>query len=156
MRGPGCVGCNLASRDTALETLLREPRWRYLRPLTGLRLLYAELKRPHNRLRKSGRELTKDGKLVKNPNRMGPLTMEARRMGLARVLAIQDAVNAGDRGDQPEMCLIDAEERAAIEGMIAGNVWPQRWDGTEQRADLPFEEIGRDGAVQLKLTECGA
>ena len=77
----GCVGCNLASRDTALETLLTAEggRWEYLTPLMRLRPLYAELKRPHNRLRKTGRELTKDGKLVANPNRMGPLTMEARK-----------------------------------------------------------------------------
>jgi DNA sulfur modification protein DndC len=146
----GCVGCNLASRDTALETLLNDQRWGYLAPLADLRPLYAELKRPKNRLRKHGRELTKDGKLVKNPNRMGPLTMEARRMGMSRVIDIQNKINA-DRGDDPEYLLINQEEATAIQAMIEGNIWPNGWTGDEQRADLPFEEILRDGSIQDHL-----
>ena len=48
----GCVGCNLASKDTALDTLLRLPQWAYLAPYKRLKPLYAELKRPSMRLRK--------------------------------------------------------------------------------------------------------
>jgi len=147
----GCVGCNLASRDTALETLLQNERWEYLRPLTGLRKLYAELKLPANRLRKTGKELRKDGTMCTNPNRMGPLTMEARRMGLARVIAIQDEINANKPDEDLEYLLIDAEERKVIEQMIEANTWPNGWDGNEQRADLPFEEIRKDGAIQKSL-----
>lgn len=147
----GCVGCNLASRDTALETLLKEERWRYLQPLMRLRPLYAELKLPCNRLRKRGRELRKDGTLVANPNRMGPLTMEARRMGMARVIEIQDEINANKPVEDLDYLLIDAEERKAIEGMIEANVWPNGWSGNEGRADLPFDEIRKDGLQQTHL-----
>src|SRR5574343_597811 len=149
----GCVGCNLASRDTALETLLKEDRWQYLEPLMRLRPLYAELKKPQMRLRKRGRELRKDGKLVANPNRMGPLTMEARRWGLQQVLDIQDAVNAGRPDCDPEYLLIDSDERAAIERMIESNVWPNGWSGEEGRADLPFDEIRQDGMTPDHLFE---
>lgn len=137
----GCVGCNLAARDTALETLLKDERWEYLTPLMRLRPLWAELKKPHNRLRKIG-ERVKSGALSKNQGRMGPLTMEARRWGLSQVLEIQDEINVGARacGD-PEYLLINEEEKAAIESMIAANVWPQKWTGEEQRADLPFDEV---------------
>lgn len=136
----GCVGCNLAARDTALETLLLDPRWYYLAPLMRLRPLWAELKKPHNRLRKIN-ERTKDGSLSKNQGRMGPLTMDARRWGLQQVLDIQNEINAGARacGD-PEYFLINDEEREAIEEMISANTWPQKWTGEEQRADLPFNE----------------
>lgn len=146
----GCFGCNLASRDNALEALIKNPDWKYLTPLTGLRPLWAELKRPCNRLRKTGRELTKDGKLVANPNRMGPLTMDARRMGLDRITEIQNDINR-NRGPNPETILINDEERAFIETAIASNVWPNGWSGTEDRADVPFDEIGRDGYVQPRL-----
>lgn len=150
----GCVGCNLAARDTALETLLQDDRWQYLQPLMELRELYAELKKPHNRLRKIG-ERTKNGQLSKNQGRMGPLTMEARRWGMARVLDIQKRVNAGARavGD-PEYFLINDEEKAAIEVMITANIWPQKWTGEEQLASLPFEEMdSATGLIQGSLME---
>lgn len=135
----GCIACNLASKDLALDTILTNPKFDRLSALKELRDLYAELKKPHNRLRKTGHELTKAGKLVANPCRMGPLTLEARRLGLARVLDIQ--ARAG-------VDLINAEEQSAIESMIAASIWPDGWSGTEQRADLPFENINPDGSVQ--------
>lgn len=147
----GCVGCNLASKDTALETLLTDPRWQYLQPLMRLRPLWAELKKPHNRLRKID-ERTKNGELSKNQGRMGPLTMEARRWGIQQVLEIQDEINVGARacGD-PEYLLINNEEREAIERLISANTWPQKWEGTEQRADLPFDDRDGDGWLQARL-----
>ena len=149
----GCVGCNLASKDTALETLLLDPRWRDLQPLMRLRPLWVELKKPHNRLRKVA-ERTKGGKLAKNQGRLGPLTMEARRWGLQQVMDIQDEINVGARacGD-PEYLLINDEEREAIEQMIAANVWPQKWDGSEQTGDVPFMEMDQDGFKQGLLME---
>jgi DNA sulfur modification protein DndC len=147
----GCVGCNLASRDNALEALLKDDRWKYLTPLMRLRPLYAELKLPKNRLRKTGRELTKDGKLVANPNRMGPLTMEARRMGMTRIIEIQDEINHSRPAEDQEYLLIDDEERIVIERLISNETWPNGWAGTEARADEPFEEIRKDGSVQEKL-----
>lgn len=148
----GCVGCNLAARDTALETLLKDERWAYLSPLLKLRSLYAELKKPHNRLRKIG-ERIKNGKLSKNQGRMGPLTMEARRWGMQQVLEIQEAVNVGARaaGD-PEYYLINQEEQEAIERLIAANTWPLKWTGEEQRADLPFLEMdSSSGLIQESI-----
>jgi len=73
----GCVGCNLASRDFALESIIRRPQWASYAPLMELRPLYAELKKPANRIRKDGTETRKDGSLVANPCRMGPLTTDA-------------------------------------------------------------------------------
>lgn len=145
----GCVGCNLASRDMALETLLKVPRWEYLSPLLRLRPLWAELKKPHNRLRKPTGEKTQSGKLSKNQNRMGPLTMEGRRWGMQQVLQIQEEVNQGARacGD-PEYLLINEEERQTIEAMIAANTWPNKWRGDEPRADAPFTEMDEYGRVQ--------
>jgi DNA sulfur modification protein DndC len=145
----GCVGCNLASRDVALEELLKNEYWQYLQPLMELRPLWAELKKPHRRLRKTGRELTKAGDLVKNPNRMGPLTMDARRWALDQILSIQDRINAVAEAEcKPTVVLIDHEEHAAILRLIDANTWPNKWDGTEARADEVFEEIRRDGSVQ--------
>lgn len=135
----GCVGCNLASRDLALETILLLPKWQRLRPLMELRPLYAELKKPHNRLRKDGNERRADGELVSNPCRMGPLTMDARRYGLARIKDIQ--ARAG-------VDLINAEEEAFILQQIAANTWPDRWDGTEPLASLPFANRFSDGSSQ--------
>lgn len=88
----GCVGCNLASRDTALDTILALDHWRYLEPLRRLRPLYAELTKAHNRLRKDGSQRLQDGSIPLNPMRMGPLTMSARREDTPRYQAIGNAV----------------------------------------------------------------
>ncbi len=138
----GCVGCNLASRDLALETILQNPKWERLRPLTELRPLYAELKKPHLRLRKDGTETRKDGSLVSNPCRMGPLTFEARRWGLEQVLSIQSRAGVD---------LINDEERARILELIAAETWPRGWDGSEPMADELFENVGPGGLVQMNL-----
>jgi DNA sulfur modification protein DndC len=143
----GCVGCNLASKDTALITILRNPKWAYLQPLMRLRPLYAELIKAPNRLRKDGSEKRKDGSLVSNPMRLGPLTMEAREMGLAEVLAIQAEIEAG-RGEMPAVCLIDAEEEARIRELMALNTWPNGWSGDEVTGDVWLPETMPDGSVQ--------
>lgn len=148
----GCVGCNLASRDNALEKLIATEEWAYLQPLMRLRPLYAKLKEPRMRLRKSGRELRKDGSLVSNPNRMGPLTMDARRYGLEQIENIQrDVCTGARRVGKPDVCLIDADERAAILQMIDAEVWPRGWSGEEGRADAEYVELNRDGQEQMHL-----
>ena len=145
----GCVGCNLASRDTALESILKNPKWLYLEPLMRLRPLYAELKKPHNRLRKDGSEKKKDGTLVANPMRLGPLTMEARRWGLQQVQQIEHDVNfRADDEDKPTIDLINREEYLRIIELIEANTWPDRWDGDEVRGDVILNEVMRDGSVQ--------
>lgn len=135
----GCVGCNLASRDFALEEIIKRPQWSQYRPLLELRPLYSELKKPARRIRKDGSETRKDGSLVANPCRMGPLTFEARHWALKQVQDIQ--LRAG-------VDLINDEEEAKIIELIDAETWPRGWDGTEPLASLPFDNVNPDGSVQ--------
>ena len=135
----GCVGCNLASRDFALEGVIANPKWGHLRPLLELRGLYAELKKPGRRIRKDGTETRRDGSLVANPCRMGPLTLEARLWGLSQVLSIQRRARVD---------LINPEEESRIRELVAVETWPRGWDGTEQMASAPFSNVNPDGSVQ--------
>jgi len=148
----GCVGCNLANRDTALETVLRTmPEWSHLAPLLRLRPLYAELKKPQNRIRKNG-ERRQDGTLAKNQGRMGPLTMEARRWGMAQVRQIQDEINQeAARLGRPGYVLISDMEQGFIQTCWQENVWPDGWDGSEQRADLLTGYVVDEGFSQPLL-----
>lgn len=147
----GCVGCNLASRDDALDRILRLTQWAYLAPFKRLKPLYAELTKAQWRLRK-GMETKADGELVKNPGRLGPLTMEARSMGLNAVLDIQREINDRARLEgRPQVSLINDEELARIEDLIAANTWPNRWSGDEQIGDLWADRVMRDGSVQAIL-----
>lgn len=148
----GCVGCNLASKDTALETLMRYPHWQYLEPFKRLRPLYAELIKPKYRLRKNGERL-KDGSLGKNPMRMGPLTMEARRYGLAEVLDIQREINtAAAAQGRPLVDLINTEEVARIEELIEANTWPNGWSGEEVTGDVLLAQVMSGNVIQPFLT----
>lgn len=126
----GCVGCNLASRDNALERLIRQPEWAHLSPLLELRALFAELKLAKNRKRKSEPEMRKDGKWAQNVQRLGPLTMEARAYGLERIKDIQ--ARAG-------VDLVNEEEEACIRQMWADNVWPNKWTGEEVTGDVALD-----------------
>jgi len=146
----GCVGCNLASRDTALERLLAEhpARWGHLQPLTELKPLYAELKRAKYRLRKSEAEIRKDGKPSKNAQRLGPLTMEARAWGLHRVLDIQRRVNDAANG-RPGIDLINTAEEARIRELWSLNTWPNGWSGSEIVGDVPIDSIVISAAGEI-------
>ena len=143
----GCVGCPLAQKDTALQTVLKNPRWAHLSPLLGLKPLYLELREPRNRIRKSGVDRLKDGSIAKNPQRMGPLTFEARLMGLERVLSIQAEVNAHG----PAIDILDAEEEARIRDLVAMETWPNGWEGDEPAADDVMPVVYQNGAVQHLL-----
>lgn len=148
----GCVACNLASRDVALDRLIRRPRWKYLAPLKRLRELYAWLKRPENRLRKDGSETKADGSLVSNPNRLGPLTMPARRRGTSEVLAIQQEIcDAARKQGEPDYVLIDDDELLRINELIAAGTWPNRWSGDEITGDVMIPETRPDGSIQQLL-----
>jgi DNA sulfur modification protein DndC len=150
----GCVGCNLASKDTALDTVLKIERWAYLRPLKELRPLYAELTRFKNRLQKDGYEQKKDGSLTSNPGRKGPLTMTARRAGLSTVLDIQAIINSEARPlGRPQVSLINNEEYNRIVELIDANTWPQGWDGTEARGDVMLPRVYASGVVQNLLID---
>ena len=146
----GCNGCPLATVDTALDNLLRLPKWFYLEPLKELRPLYRWLREPSQRLRKPGFERSKDG-TIRYTNRMGPLTFDARRTGLAEVLDIQARCNAQAPPGSPLVDTLNAEEVARINELIAANTWPNGWDGTEPRADAPFLRRWVDGSTQSEL-----
>jgi len=90
----GCICCPLASNDKALDTILSMPRWNYLRPLKYLRDIYHEMRSPLHRLRQPGTQRRRDGTIPKNPNRMGPLTIEARMRFFAQIDDIQNRINA--------------------------------------------------------------
>lgn len=148
----GCIGCPLAEEEKALENVLRLPQWSYLAPLRGIKPLWRELREPQHRLRKEGIERLKDGSIGKNPQRMGPLTLDARRTGLDRILAIQAECNAAARQlGRPAISLINAEEEARIRGLIAAEHWPQGWDGDEPLATAILPTVYQNGAVQPLL-----
>lgn len=147
----GCIGCPLATKDTALDYILKMPQWSYLQPLKRLRPLYEELRLFKHRLQKDGERL-KGGELSSNPNRKGPLTLEARRYGLKTVLDIQAEINAS-RAGSPELDLINREEQARIEELIAANTWPNGWDGTEPRGDVLIAQTLGEGIIQPILWE---
>lgn len=148
----GCVGCPLVDRDQALDIVIAQPQWAYLQPLKGLKPLYRELREPRHRIRKAGGELLKNGKLAANPQRMGPLRLESRRMALGRVLDIQQAINAAAaREGRPRVDLINPEEEARIRELIALETWPDGWDGCEPGADVPLDKVFQDGSIQPLL-----
>lgn len=128
----GCVGCNLASKDTALDNLIKQPAWSHLAPLRELKPLYAELTTAKHRHRKSEPSVLKAGGYGKNAQRMGPLTLESRAYGLERVLDIQK---------RAQVDLINADEEARIRELIALKTFPNGWSGDEIRADQPIDSI---------------
>jgi DNA sulfur modification protein DndC len=138
--------------------------------LKGLKPLYSELRLPQHRLKKTGftqpiigwtrndigdevpirgaRELATG----KNKQRMGPLTMDARRMGLDRVLAIQCEINASAAlQGRPPIDLLDAREEARIRELIELGTWPNGWEGNEPTADTPLDAVLPDGSIQPLL-----
>lgn len=131
----GCVGCNLASRDNALERLIRQAEWEHLRPLLEIKPLFAELKLARNRKRKSEPELRQDGTWAQNAQRLGPLTMEARAYGLERIKDIQSRARVD---------LVNGEEEARIRELWALNTWPNKWTGEEVNGDVALDAISVD------------
>lgn len=149
----GCIGCPLAEKDMVLDYIIGLPYWAYLAPLKQLKPLYRELRKFQHRLQKYG-ERNNDGRLSSNPNRKGPLTMDARRYGLSVVLSIQSKINeVAHAQGLPEIDLINTKEQARIEELIAANTWPNRWTGNESRGDILLPLIYQSGAVQEILPE---
>lgn len=148
----GCVGCPLATQDTALDALLRRPSWSYLAPLKELRAIYREMRSPLVRLRKAGLELRKDGTAAANPQRMGPLSIDARRSFLARILGLQARVNdAADAQGRPRVDILSAEEVTFIEGCLAAGLYPDKWSGEEPMATELMDAVYADGSGQPLL-----
>jgi DNA sulfur modification protein DndC len=148
----GCAGCPLVEEEAALDRVLMRPGWSYIAPLKGLRPLWRELREPRHRLRKAGIERLKDGSIGKNPQRMGPLTFEARLMGLERVLGIQAEINTAAIAEgRAQISLINAEEEARIRELVSTKHWPQGWDGDEPIATTVLPTIYQNGAMQPLL-----
>ena len=141
----GCIGCPLASRDSALERIVENPRWSGLRPLLEVRSVYRWLRKPAQRLRKRGFERRRDGALSSYPQRMGPLTMEARLTALNRIIAIQGRCD-------PPVDLVNVDEEARIRELIEVGTWPNGWAGNEPVASEPLAEyLFPDGSRQPDL-----
>lgn len=134
----GCVGCPLTSKDMALEAVIALPKWAHLSPLLELKPIYRWMREPAQRLRKSGVERLKSGEIAKNPQRMGPLTLEARSKALEMILDIQHRARVD---------LINAEEEARIRELIEARTYPDKWDGSEPRADVWLDAIHEDGTA---------
>lgn len=148
----GCIGCPLASKDKALDEIIKLPVWKYLQPLKLLKPIYREMKKPQYRLRKPGGQRKKDGTLQKNQQRMGPLTLEARKYFYDQIIDIQNEVNAmAKKIDMPTIFLINSEEAKAIKKMIKDEVYPNGWDGTEPIASKPLDKMYSDGSVMKRL-----
>jgi DNA sulfur modification protein DndC len=126
----GCCGCPLARRTSRWRMIVEMPAWDHLAPLLELRPIYRWMREPMQRLRKRGIERLKNGGIGKNPQRMGPLTLEARSEGLEKILGIQARVNeAAHRLGRPGIDLINDEEEARIRELIAARTFPNKWDG---------------------------
>ena len=147
----GCICCPLASKDTALDAILAMPRWAYLAPLRRLRDIYEEMRSPIHRLRQHG-EKKKDGALAANPNRMGPLTIEARKEFFSRITQIQIEINfEAIRLGRPTIDILNPQEIRFIGQCWQQNLYPNGWTGDEPSAALPYDEIYSDGSVQPLL-----
>lgn len=147
----GCICCPLASKDTALDTILAMPRWQYLAPLRRLRHIYADMRKPANRLRQTA-ERKKNGGLATNPDRMGPLSMRARKHFFGEILKIQTEINSAATAiNRPVIDILNPEEIEFIRKCWSENTWPKGWTGHEIPADQPQSQTFRDGTVQPLL-----
>lgn len=145
----GCIGCPLASNDNALDVMVKMPQWAYLTPLKQMRVIYREMRLPMNRLRKPGGETRKDGTLIDNQNRMGPLTIEARKHFYAKILQVQNMINDDAlRLGRPSIDLLNEDEQAFIRGCWAKNLYPNKWTGDEPKANEVFVPTFKDGSKQ--------
>lgn len=140
----GCIGCPLASKDKALDTIVKIQKYAYLTPLKRLKILYRNLRKGTYRLRKTGLE---DG--AKNRQRMGPLTMEARKMAFYEVMAIQTEINEmAEKLNRPKIDILNVEEQLFIQECWKNNLWPNGWDGDEPLGNVPMDKIYPDGSIQ--------
>ncbi len=141
----GCMGCPLTDKDTALDNLLKKQKWEYLSPLKRLRPIYRELRKPQNRLRKTGKEISNE----KNKQRMGPITMIAREWAFNEILSIQNDINvAAELNGMPKVYLLNEEEQDFIKKCWSENLWPNKWTGDEPTADTPMDTVYSDGSIQ--------
>ncbi|MDR2004145.1 MAG: phosphoadenosine phosphosulfate reductase family protein [Prevotella sp.] len=149
----GCIGCPLAQNDTALDTVIKifPNEWGYLSPLRKLRPIYREMRDFKYRLRKH-KETNSDGSLSKNPYRVGPLTIEARKIFTNKILEIQNEVNIlADHQGKKHIDIINQEELSRIQWHWDNNIWPNKWTGNEPIATDKFNQVYKDGSEDMSL-----
>ena len=152
MARTGCIGCPLTQKETALDGVLKMPAWSYLAPLKRLKPIYERMREFQYRLQKDGSERRRDGSLVKNPGRKGPLKLEARLMFLEEILSIQRDINEVAVADSRPTCyLINSEEEARIRELIELQTFPDGWSGTEPGGEEMLPEVYSSGYVQPLL-----
>lgn len=151
----GCIGCPLVTtQDTALALVCKQPQWAYLSPLLEIRAIHYQTRNLENRIRKPPGETRKDGSLVKNQGRFGPIKLDIRLGILEQVLDIQQRVNTSAIAlDRPQISLINSAEELFIRAAIGSGVWPDRWDGTEPDSAEWFPTFYEDGSLQPLLWE---
>ncbi len=149
----GCIACPLAQEEKALESILMMPQWTYLAPLRRLKAVYRGMRKPQRRLRKAGAERLQGGGIAKNPQRMGPLTFEARLWALSEILSIQHEINTvADAQRRPRLDMLNPEEYDRIIDLIEAGTWPDGWDGDEPHADAWLAvQVFQNGAEQPAL-----
>lgn len=146
----GCICCPLASKDLALDNLIKNPKWSYLGPLKELRPLYEDLRSFENRLQKHG-ERNKDGNYSANPNRKGPLTLKARVEALEKILSVQNRVNREAFKFGQPIDILNREEEARIRELIELKTFPNKWTGDEPNGSELLPTIYPDGSIQPLL-----
>lgn len=149
----GCIGCPLAQKDQALDSILKIEKWKYLAPLKELREVYKWLRLLKNRIRMNG-EKNKSGNFSSNPQRVGPIKLNIRLEALDKILDIQSRVNkkAIETG-MPLLDLINQEEESRIRELIENKTWPNKWSGDEMGAEVLIDKIYKDGTVWPVLFE---
>jgi DNA sulfur modification protein DndC len=133
----GCMCCNLVNEDRALDKIVTHPEYKQLKVLYELQHIYAEMKKPQYRLQKVGGDRNKDGQFRMKPQRMGPLTFEARRYFFGRIKAVECAAGVN---------LINDQEARYIGWLWANHALPEKWtlDDTVATAPKPKRHVTSD------------
>lgn len=148
----GCVCCPLANTDKALDHILTLPQWAYLAPIKRLRQIYTELRSPTRRHRQTGHQRNADGTIPSNPNRMGALTINARKWAFGEIINIQHEVNQyAISHRRPAIDILNPEEQDYIRTAWDNRLYPNGWTGEEPTADQPFDQTFPDGSIQPLL-----
>lgn len=130
----GCIGCPLVSDgvEDTLTRISRSPGNEYLKPLQNIRPLHREIRQLEHRHRKPSGARTQSGKLESNQGRLGPLSLDARRKFLDKLLTIQTEYIAGAiAAGKPYSPLINEAEHQFILDCIEQGLFPNGWTGDE-------------------------
>lgn len=148
----GCIKCQVITEDKSFNMLVRKKKWQWLAPLHELDELHAWLGKPAQRLRKVDVSKKADGSLRDRTNApLGPIHLDARRKGLDWILDIQRRTINNAPDEFKHWRLITDEEVVAIRQMIAEDIYPGDWKGTEPHGDEAYEAtIVIDGVFVAK------